>query len=454
MIGALLAACGGSESKPSPQPPSPISVPARDAFPAAVSANHRYLLDQSGAPYLLVGDSPQCMTANLTLEDMDYFFADRQRHGFNTMWVDILCGPYTGGRPDYGTYDGIVPFSTPGDLSTPNPQYFTRVDAMVALAAAHGMTLLLQPAETESFRDLLRRNGVAKDFGYGAYIGARYKNASNIIWLSGNDYQTDQWPTFDPYVVALVRGLRSTDPSRLQTVELNYPVSLSTDSADWSSLIDLNSAYTYAPTYAAVLEGYNHTPTIPVILIEANYEGEHNSGRPTATPEILRRQEYWAMLSGASGQLYGNHYTWGFQFGPWKDKLDTPGATQIAFMVRFFSSLRWYDLVPDQDHMLVTSGFGKPADAGLVSDSDYVTAAVTADGTLAVVYLPTPRVVTVDMTRFSGPVTARWFDPTNGSYTAVSGGPIPNTGRRQFEQARANGEGDGDWVLVLATGDS
>ena len=251
------------------------------AFPAGVSANHRYLLDQSGKPYLLIGDSPQCLTANLDLADMNYFFADRERHGFNAMWVDILCGPYTGGRANYSTYDGILPFTTPGDLSTPNPEYFARVDAMVKLAAAHGISLLLEPAETGSFRDMLRSNGAAKDFAYGAYLGARYRDASNIIWLSGNDYQTDQWATFDPYTTALARGLRSTDPGRLQTVELDYPVSLSTDNPNWAGLVNINSAYTYAPTYAEVLEGYNHIPTMPVIMIEANYAGRAQFGWPT-----------------------------------------------------------------------------------------------------------------------------------------------------------------------------
>lgn len=130
---------------------------------------------------------------------------------------------------------------------------------MVKLAAAHGMTLLLQAAETGSFRDLLRSNGAAKDFAYGAYIGARYRHAPNIIWLSGNDYQTDQWATFDPYTTALARGLRSTDPRRLQTVELNSAVSLSTDNPNWAGLVSLNSAYTYAPTYAEVLRATPRT---------------------------------------------------------------------------------------------------------------------------------------------------------------------------------------------------
>jgi hypothetical protein len=434
------------------RPGAPVSVPASRSFAAGVSANHRYLLDEDGRPFLLVGDSPQCMTTNLSVDDMGYFFADRASRGFNTMWVDILCGPYTGGRPDYSTYDGIVPFTTAGDLSTPNPQYFARVDAMVNLAESHGVTLLLQPAETGSFRDLLRSNGEAKDFAYGAWLGTRYRTRPNIIWLSGNDYQSDQWAAFDPYMTALARGLRSTDPGRLQTVELNYPVSLSTDNPKWASIVDLNAAYTYTPTYAEVLRGYNRSPTLPVIMIEANYEGEHNTGGPPAAGDVLRRQEYWAMLSGAAGQLYGNHYTWGFQYGPWKSELDSLGATQVTFMLKLFTSVPWYDLVPDQSHSVVTAGFGDPVADGQVSDSDYAPTAMTPDGKLAIAYLPTPRAITVDMSRFAGPVMANWYDPTSGSYTAVDSAPVPNSGTRQFKPNRRNGDGDRDWVLVLTVG--
>jgi hypothetical protein len=454
VVATLLAACGTSEAQPRLDPGQPVSVKVRKSFPVGVSANGRYLVDQNGAPYLLVGDSPQCLATNLSPADMDYFFADREQHGFNAMWVDTLCGPYTGGRSNYSTYDGITPFTTPEDLSTPNPAYFARIDSLVKLAATYGITLLLEPAETGSFRNLLRSNGVAKDFAYGAYLGRRYRNAPNIIWLSGNDYQSDQWATYDPYTTALARGLRSPDPKRLQTVELDYPVSLSTDNPRWASLVGLNSAYTYSPTYAEVLEGYNRTPTLPVILLEANYEGENNVGGSPASPDILRRQEYWTMLSGASGQLYGNHYTWGFQYSRWKDELDTAGATQIAILVNFFTSLPWYNLVPDQTHILVTSGFGTPKVTGLVSDSDYATAASTPDGRLAIVYLPTPRPITVDMGRFRGPVTGRWLDPTNGRYTAAASGPIPNTGSHEFTPTGPNGEGNGDWVLVLTAGDA
>jgi Protein of unknown function (DUF4038)/Putative collagen-binding domain of a collagenase len=451
LIWLPAGACQASTPAPRPEVRTPVSFPARTAFPSAVSANHRYLLDQHGDAYLMVGDSPQCMAANVAPGDMDYFFADRQARGFNTMWTDILCGPYTGGRGNYSTYDGIVPFTTPGNLSTPNPRYFARIDSMVQLAESHGMTLLLQPAETGTFRSLLRSNGAARDFDYGAFIGGRYGKFPNIIWLSGNDYQTDQWAAFDKYTTALARGLRSTDPSRLQTVELDYPVSLSTDDPAWAALVNVNTAYTYAPTYAEVLKGYDRAPTMPVFMIEANYEGENNTGGPPTTDLTLRSQEYWTALGGATGQLYGNHYTWSFQDGPWKARIDTAAVTEVGYMVRLLESVAWYDLVPDENHRLMTNGYGQQVTTGHVSDSTYATAAMTADGSLSLVYLPTVRGITVDMSRFGGPVAGRWYDPTNGTDATIAGSPFANSGSHVFRPNGQNGAGDPDWVLVLTS---
>ncbi len=82
-------------------------------------------------PFLITGDSPQALTVNLSEAEADAFFADRQAAGFNLVWVNLLCATYTGGRPDGSTYDGIVPFTTPDDLATPNEAFFTRVDHML-----------------------------------------------------------------------------------------------------------------------------------------------------------------------------------------------------------------------------------------------------------------------------------------------------------------------------------
>src|SRR5262245_11155377 len=167
---------------------------------------------------------------------------------------------------------------------------------------------------------------------------------------------------------------------------------------------------------------YNRTNFLPNFLVEANYEFESLQG-PVTTAPILRKQEYWTMTSGATGQLYGNGYTWPFVSG-WQEHLDTPGAMQIPYLVTFFEPRAWYSLAPDTSHIVVTAGYGTYAETGYVADNNFLTAARTPDGKLVVIYTPIIRTFTVDMTKLSAAATTRWFDPSTGSYVAVAGSPF------------------------------
>ena len=423
------------------------STPPNTAYPLKVSANGRYLVDQKNAPFLIAGDSPQALIVNLSETEAAAFFADRQAAGFNVVWINLLCATYTGGRADASTYDGIIPFTTPNDLSTPNESYFARVDDMLRLAAQHGLTVLLDPAETGSFLSVLNANGVTKSRNYGRYLGTRYRNFDNIIWMSGNDFQTWQNPGDDVVVQAVARGIEDNDNRHIHTVELDYQVSGSLDDPTWAPIIQLNASYTYFPTYAQVLTDYNRPNAIPTFLVEANYEFEHNAA-DLGTPNILRRQAYWALLSGAAGHMYGNHYTWPFVSG-WQNNLDTPGSLQMGFVKFLFAGRQWYNLVPDQTHTVVTAGYGTFADTGALGDNDYLTAARTPDGALVMAYMPTIRTITMDMSKLAGPAYASWYDPTNGTFTAIPGSPLANTGTQNFTPSGNNSAGDGDWVLVL-----
>ena len=117
---------------------------------------------------------------------------------------------------------------------------------------------------------------------------------------------------------------------------------------------------------------------------------------------------------------------------------------------QFFSSLPWQDLDPDQDHTVVTAGLGSYGNLKTrVSQSDYCVASRTPDGSVVVAGMPTVRTVTVNMASLKASAEARWFDPTNGTYSTVPGGPFANTGTRQFTPPGKNHEGEGDWVLLL-----
>ena len=138
-------------------------------------------------------------------------------------------------------------------------------------------------------------------------------------------------------------------------------------------------------------------------------------GLDYGSPATLRRQEYWTMLSGAAGQLYGNHYTWTFTSG-WQSNLDTPGVAQLQYVTGLFAPREWYNLVPDQNHTVVTAGYGTFSSSGSIGANNYLTAARTPDGALVMAYMPTIRTITVNMSNLSGTATAQWYDPTNATY--------------------------------------
>jgi hypothetical protein len=170
---------------------------------------------------------------------------------------------------------------------------------------------------------------------------------------------------------------------------------------------------------------------MPFVLIESTYEGEHN-----ASAVQIRRQAYWAILSGATGQFLGNRPMWLFDPG-WEQALNSVGAEDMQRLFLLFSSRPWFELVPDQKHEVVLDGLGE------FNGMDYLTAARTSDGGTVIAYLPAARTITVDMAKLSGKTAAGWwFNPRSGR--AASAGQFATTGRKQFTPPA-----EGDWVLVL-----
>jgi len=471
------------------------SVIAAPAYPVKKGRTGRYLVDQNGIPFLIAGESPQAMIGNLSEAEAELFFVNRKSHGFNTVWINLLCSTYTGCRPDGSTFDGILPFPLESkfwrwfnlfsltvknsfwwgfnllpeflksralrflpeprpDFAVPNEAYFARADRMLQLAAKYGFLVILDPAETVGWLDAMRSNGVAKCRTYGQFLGKRYASFDNILWMHGNDFQSWSNPSDDAVVQAVAQGIQDVDTRHIHTVQLNYQKSSSLDDPSWASLIQLNASYTYVPTaagitagltplYEVILTDHNRSNSLPTFLVEAGYEFEQNSENyAPGVPRVLRLQEYWSNLSGASGQLYGNKYTWQFING-WKEQLDTPGAVQMAYVTALFEARAWYDLVPDQEHTVVTVGFGN------FGSDNYATVARTPNGKLVIAYVPSARTIVVDMSKLSGPVTGRWYDPTVGTFANIPGSPFANIGSRNFTTPGNNTDGDGDWVLVL-----
>jgi len=441
------------------------TFPAKASYPLKISgANPRMLVDQNNAPFLIVGDSPHSLIVNLTAADARSYMEAMAARGFNTAWIDLLSVGYTGGPPNSSLLNGTKPFTNtiPGtssyDLTTPNEAYFAYVDEVIRMAATNGIVVILDPLDTAGMLQTALDNGSTRCRAYGQYLGNRYKSFPNLIWGNGNDYQNWSVAAVDAVYTSVALGIKDVDPNHLQTIELNYQASSSLDDPNWAPIVGLNLAYTYYATYAEVLHAYNQSASLPVFMGEANFEYETDNDEDGGSPRILRMQEYWTMLSGAVGQLYGNHYTWTF-LPDWQKFLDSPGIVQLGYMENLFGARKWYDLAPDQTHGFVTAGYGSfvsnsppaTASSGRFGGNDYVTAALTADGSLGMAYLPQGGTITVAMSKLRNPITARWFDPSANTFTAIAGSPFSNAGTQRFTPPGHNSAGDRDWVMVLET---
>ncbi len=158
------------------------------------------------------------------------------------------------------------------------------------------------------------------------------------------------------------------------------------------------------------------------------------------------------MLGGACGQFLGNNPLWHFD-GPglyavkqtWQEALDSPGSGDMSRLGSLFRSLPWHQLRPEEKHSIATEGYGKDVATALT--------ALTPDQRFSVTYVPSTgtekRGLTIDTSRFAGPVSVRWCNLTIGGVTPAEVSVLPNEGAHRLLTPGDNGTGANDWVLLL-----
>lgn len=455
-----MAACGGSLSSPTTPTPPPVPPGSSLRLPLKASSNSRYLVDQNGSPTLVVGDAAHDLFVNLDSSGLTTYLADRKSRGFNALWVESLCDDYVANcRADMSTFDGIRPFTSGTDksnydISTPNPDYWSRVDSFINKAESYGMTIFLDTWETGALMPLARSNGNSKMHDFGVFLGNRYKDVPNLVWITGNDFQTWRNSTDNALAQSLMAGIASADTHHLQTTELDYHASGSLDNPLLTPLTGLSSVFDYYCSYGQTMSQYNQAKPVPVYFLEGYYEFNNWILGNVTTAANLRTQAWWAALAGSTaGQFYGSERVYTFDSG-WQTYLGTDGTVQFGYLQTLLHSIKWYNLIPDLNHAVVTSGYGS-FDSGsnndCINSNTYVATSYLADGSASASYTPKSAALSVDLSRFSAPVTAKWFDPSSGQSTTITGSPFSNSGSQNFTTPGANAAGDPDWVLLLTT---
>jgi Protein of unknown function (DUF4038)/Putative collagen-binding domain of a collagenase/FG-GAP-like repeat len=419
-------------------------------FPLKLSANGHYLTTQDGTPFFIAGDTPWNIINQGTNSDIDTYLADRASRGFTALVVELVDNTYSTRSPN--NIDGVVPYTVPGNFSTYNPAYYDRFEYLVDRADSYGIVIFMWPlylgfnCGVDGLGQLVAADTTAHLQSFATYIGNRFKNKGNIVWVMSGD--TDPFACgLNAKVDAFATALKAADPNHLIT---EHNARNSEGVTPWlpggvPSWYTLNSTYTDNFTYSLSQTAYNRSPTRPFVLLEARYE---NAG---VTRSELRAEAYWSILSGNCGYMFGNCPLWGLGSTQvhnlcigtptdWHTQLSSPGSQDMTRFKNLFTSVAWQALVPDFTHTTVTAGFGTGATT--------VTTGRASDGSFVMSYLPVITGITVDMTRLApSSVSARWYDPSNGAFNSI--GTFPNTGTRVFTPTGNNSSGASDWVLVL-----
>ena len=444
---------------------------AASIFPLAVRPGQRYLVDAAGKPFFINGDAAWSLIAGLTREEVDFYLDDRRARGFNTILVSLIETRFAINAPanaygelpfhnqafeTFAALAALLPFETLrkystlaatlfADYSAPNEDYFAHADWVLRRAEEKGFLVLLTPSYTgynggtQGWYRAMIMNGTDRLRQYGEFLGRRYNDFANVIWVHAGDYDPPQ----KDLVRAIAKGIRKFDSRALHTAH-GAPETAAIDYWHDESWLQINNVYTYGPVCPSMLEQYARPQRMPLFLIESAYENEHE-----VTERRLRTQAYHALLCGAAGQVFGNNPVWHFN-GPglypapvtWQEALDSRGARSMTHLRALLAGMPWWLLEPDSDNSLLVDGSGR--------EEQEAVAARARDRSFAIVYVPGSREVTVDLEELAGPrVAARWYDPAHGRFSMVEGSPFSAAAPRQFSPEPDNGSGADDWVLVL-----
>lgn len=432
--------------------------------------NIRYLVDQNDMPFFWAGDAAWSLIVQLTKKEVLTYLDDRRNKGFTIILVNLLERKNSINAPS--NIYSEPPFIDK-IFGSPNEKYFSHVDFVLNAAAERGLTILLAPVYLgwkcidDGWCPEIRTASNEDMLAWGRYLGKRYKNFDNIVWLIGGD--NDPTPVKEK-LLKFIAGLQEFDNQHLFTAH-NQPESFAIDPWQNEKWLTINNIYSYSKKidhsskliYENAEIAYNRIPVMPFFLIESTYENEHN-----ATQEELRAQAYWSVLGGSMGYIFGNCPIWHFggsnyycKRNDWQDNLNAQGSLSMSYLNTLFQSRPWYKLIPDYSHKVLIQGYGQ------WRESDYVTAARTDDGNTVIAYLPkarqftpsqsriskmmevitnylpTKREITINMSTLSGnSVNGWWYNPSDGTTSFI--GKYPNSGLQSFTLPNSN-----DWVLVL-----
>jgi Protein of unknown function (DUF4038)/Domain of Unknown Function (DUF1080)/Putative collagen-binding domain of a collagenase len=393
--------------------------------PIRASGDGRHFVDREGRPFFWLGDTAWPLFAQYTKAEAEAYLANRGQKGFTVIQGVLAWGLGTGfeGKVPIANASGDKPWLN-DDPRTPSDAYFRHVDALVESANQKGLVLAMLPAWGYYVNDVPAIDAL-KARAYGRWLGARYKNAPNVIWVNGGDRIATG---FEDVYRALAQGLREGDGgAHLITY---HPCGWRSSSQffhgdGWLGFDMIETWTEWAKVYPAVLADTLLSPRKPVVLGEGAYEDGPEYPQGPITPLLVRRQAWWTVMAGGF-PTYGQNQMWRMEAG-WDKTFDTPGAGHVAKMKEILTALPWWEMTPDQG-LFAT---------GVSSERTLNTALRSYRGDRALAYIASQCTFTLHLDKIAAKsVRVTWIDPRSGERRDAGTFLTGNENGKQFPEAR------------------
>jgi len=461
-------------------------VAGPEPTPLRVSENGRGLVDGTGRPVFLLGDTAWALPARTKREEAERYLRLRRAQRFNAVTFVLFVTGKNEIVSGLANAYGDEPFAMNGALPDPTRpivtvgsdpadaaayDYWDHVDYLVRLTRRLGLYAIVLPTwgtGVAGSYDGKSRDGVVFDEAsartYGRWVAARYRDEPHVLWMMGGDRPAVQGETdYKPVFRAMAAGVAESAPGQLLSYHSRKGAPQSGAFFHDDEWLDFNSVQEWPDRQIAKMtEDWARGPAKPTWLFEGRYEAFYRGNtKPEQWGEWqMRQQAYQTVFAGAFGHVYGHERV--FAFGTdgvdWTQHLDTPGARSMTHLAKVMNGFQPGTLINRQPEPALIDGEEGKAER---LKSDRISASRTANGRVAMFYSASGRPVRVRMERLTeGKFFAWWFNPREGKWHAdgsetvaqhffardIAGGP--GAAVKEFVPP-SSGEGQ-DWVLILS----
>lgn len=426
-----------------------------------ISENQKYLME-GNKTFFWLGDTAWLMLQKLTKEEIRMYLRNRKEKGYNVIQT-VLAHTIPGEK-----HSGSL---APGYKDVTAREYWEFVDEIVEMAREMGMYLGLLPSWGSVVKnEILNMENIER---YIHFLGERYQEYPNIIWILGGDIRGDvNYPLF------CKEGeiLKSYNPERI----IAYHPFGRTSSSLWfhnEKWLDMNmyqsghrrydqeflgewddnkarETFFGEDNWRYVERDHGYEIMKPTLDAEPSYEGIpqglHNPRNPYWEEWDVRRYAYWSVLAGACGHTYGNNAimqfyaegeeapAYGVREG-WKDAVHHAGCAQLKYLKELMEQVDYINGKPD-DAMLC---FGQK--------ERYHRVSVFAGDDFVICYDYMGDQFMLDLTRYHDmEMDAYWMNPQDGTYSYID--TLKGTEKWLASPVARKGNAN-DWVLFLKKAD-